>query len=41
MGDQWMNESLVTYIERYLFDKIDNEIVMYQYQYMKSRFIKF
>ena len=37
MGDQWMNGCLVTYIDRDLFDKIDNEVIMYRFQNMKSR----
>ncbi|XP_008449194.1 uncharacterized protein LOC103491145 [Cucumis melo] len=37
MKDQWMNDCLVAYIERDLFDKIDNEAIMYRFQNMKSR----
>ena len=37
MGDQWMNDCVVTYIERDLFDKIDYEVIMYRFQNMKSR----
>ncbi|KAL4011910.1 hypothetical protein IC575_028975 [Cucumis melo] len=37
MEDQWMNDCLIAYIERDLFDKIDNEAIMYQFQNMKSR----
>ncbi|XP_050941577.1 uncharacterized protein LOC107992013 [Cucumis melo] len=37
MEDQWMNDCLVAYIERDLFDKIDNEVIMYRFQNMKSR----
>ncbi|KAL0533945.1 hypothetical protein IC582_028221 [Cucumis melo] len=37
MEDQWMNDCLVAYIERDLFDKIDNESIMYRFQNMKSR----
>ena len=37
IGDQWMHDCLVTYIERGdLFDKIDNEVIMYRFQNMKS-----
>ena len=32
-----MNDCLVTYIERDLFDKIDNEVIMYWFQNMESR----
>ncbi|KAJ7010653.1 zinc finger MYM-type protein 1-like [Populus alba x Populus x berolinensis] len=28
MGDKWMNDSLVVYIEKNIFDKIDNETIM-------------
>ena len=37
MGDQWMNDCLVTYIERDVFDSIDNEEIMQLFQNMKSR----
>ena len=28
MRDKWMNDSLVVYIEKDIFDKIDNEAIM-------------
>jgi hypothetical protein len=37
MGDKWMNDSLVIYIEKYIFNKIDNEIIMKQFQNIKTR----
>ena len=37
MGDQWMNDCLVTYIEKDVFDSIDNELIMQRFQNMKSR----
>ena len=37
MGDQWMNDCLVTYIENDVFDSIDNELIMQRFQNMKSR----
>jgi hypothetical protein len=37
MGDQWMNDFLVTYIESDVFDSIDNEAIMQRYQTMKTR----
>ncbi|KAK2644138.1 hypothetical protein Ddye_019333, partial [Dipteronia dyeriana] len=37
MGDQWMNENLVVYIEKDISDGIDNEIVMQHFQKMKPR----
>jgi len=32
-----MNDSLVVYIEKDIFDKIDNEVVMKRFQNMKTR----
>jgi hypothetical protein len=37
MRDKWMNDSLVIYIEKYIFNKIDNEIIMKQFQNIKTR----
>ena len=37
MGDQWMNDCLVTYIERDVFDTVDNDAIMQRFQNMKSR----
>jgi len=37
MGDKWMNDSLVVYIEKDIFDKIDNEAIMKRFQNMKTR----
>ena len=37
MGDQWMNDYLVVYIERDIVYSIDNEIIMQQFQNMKTR----
>ncbi|KAJ7003329.1 hypothetical protein NC653_008536 [Populus alba x Populus x berolinensis] len=37
MGDKWMNDSLVVYIKKDIFDKIDNEAIMKQFQNMKTR----
>ncbi|ESR44381.1 hypothetical protein CICLE_v10013598mg [Citrus x clementina] len=37
MGEEWMNDSLVVYIEKDLFNNIDNEVVMQRYQCMKTR----
>jgi hypothetical protein len=37
MGDQWINDCLVTYIESDVFDSIDNEDIMQRYQTMKTR----
>ena len=37
MGDQWMNDCLVTYIESDVFDAVDNEAIMQRFQNMKTR----
>ena len=37
MGDQWMNDHLLVYIEKYIFDTIDNETIMQHFQNMKTR----
>jgi len=37
MRDKWMNDSLVVYIEKDIFDKIDNEVFMKRFQNMKIR----
>ncbi|KAL7258692.1 hypothetical protein ACSBR1_004744 [Camellia fascicularis] len=36
MGDKWMNNSLVVYIERDIFDDIDNDTIMERFQKMKT-----
>jgi hypothetical protein len=37
MGDQWMNDCLITYIEKDIFKTISNEEIMQQFQGMKTR----
>jgi hypothetical protein len=37
MRDKWMNSSLVVYIEKYIFDQIDNEVIIKWFQNMKTR----
>ncbi|GMP52731.1 hypothetical protein CsSME_00018437 [Camellia sinensis var. sinensis] len=37
MGDKWMNDSLVDYIERNIFDSVDNDTIMKNFQKMKTR----
>ncbi|CAL2240199.1 unnamed protein product [Prunus armeniaca] len=37
MGDQWLNDSLIVYIERDVFACIDNETIMQRFQNMKTR----
>jgi hypothetical protein len=35
--DKWMNDNSVVYIEKYIFDTINNEIIMKRFQKMKTR----
>jgi hypothetical protein len=37
MRDKWMNSSLVVYIEKDIFDQIDNEVIIKWFQNMKTR----
>ena len=37
LRDTFLNDCLVTYIEREIFDSIDNEKIIQGYQNMKSR----
>ena len=37
MGDQWMNDCLVVYIEKDIACSIDNETIMQRFQNMKTR----
>ena len=32
MSDQWLNDSLVVYIEKDVFDSIDNEVIIQYFQ---------
>lgn len=36
MGDEWMNDSLVVYIEKEIFTKIDNDVILHRFQNMAS-----
>jgi len=36
MGDQWMNDCLVTYIENDIFKTISNEKIMQRFQCIKT-----
>jgi hypothetical protein len=36
MEDKWMNDSLVVYIKKDIFDNIDNEIIMKWFQNIKT-----
>ena len=37
IGDQWMNDCLITYIEKYIFKTIKCEEIMQWFQNMKNR----
>ena len=37
IGDQWMNDCLVTYIEKYIFKTIKCKEIMQRFQNMKNR----
>ena len=37
MGDQLMNDNLIVYVEKDIFDSIDNEVIMQHFQSMKPR----
>ena len=37
MGDQWMNDCLIVYIEKDVVCNIDNETIIQRFQNMKTR----
>ena len=37
IGDQWINDCLVTYIEKGIFKTIKSEEIMHRFQNMKNR----
>ncbi|KAJ9546655.1 hypothetical protein OSB04_019198 [Centaurea solstitialis] len=37
MGDQWMNDNLVAYIEKDVFADVENEDIIDMFQKMKTR----
>ncbi|XP_022871553.1 uncharacterized protein LOC111390706 [Olea europaea var. sylvestris] len=37
IGDQWLNDSLIAYIEKDVFDNIENDVIMEHYQNMRTR----
>ncbi|XP_027118564.2 uncharacterized protein [Coffea arabica] len=37
MGDEWMNDCLVVYIEKDIFATIENEQILQRFQWMKTR----
>ncbi|KAH7668896.1 Ribonuclease H-like protein, partial [Dioscorea alata] len=40
MGDEWMNDSLVVYIEREVFATIGNEAILQRFQKMQTRWMQ-
>ena len=36
MEDEWMNDCLLVYIEKEIFNRIDNETIMQRFQNMKN-----
>ncbi|XP_026378535.1 uncharacterized protein LOC113272972 [Papaver somniferum] len=37
MADEWMNDNLLCYIEKDIFDDIDNKVIIRRFHYMKNR----
>ncbi|XP_022870916.1 zinc finger MYM-type protein 1-like [Olea europaea var. sylvestris] len=37
IGDQWLNDSLIAYIEKDVFYKIENDVIIERYQSMRTR----
>ncbi|CAN6318378.1 unnamed protein product, partial [Urochloa humidicola] len=37
MGDEWLNDLMICYIEKQIFRKIDNEKIKKRFQEMKKR----
>jgi hypothetical protein len=37
MGDDWLNDCLVIYVERDVLDNVDDELIIQRFQNMKSR----
>ena len=40
MGDQWMSDQLLVYVEKDIFDSIDNDTIVQHFQNMKTRRIQ-
>lgn len=40
MGDEWLNDSIVVYIEKAIFRDIDDKVILQRYQNMKNRRIQ-
>ena len=37
MRDQWLNDNLVVYVEKDIFNSIDNELIIQWFQKMKQK----
>ena len=37
MRDEWMNNNFIVYIEKYVFNNVDNKSISQCFQNMKSR----
>lgn len=37
MGDRFMNDNLIVYVEKEISDSIENEVIMKHFQLMKTR----
>ena len=37
IGDQWLNDSLIVFIENDVFCSLDNEVILQCFQHMKPR----
>ncbi|RYR62905.1 hypothetical protein Ahy_A04g020658 [Arachis hypogaea] len=37
IGNKWLNNCLVTYIEREIFNQVDNETIIQHFQNMKNK----
>ena len=36
IGDEWMNDNLIVYVEKDIFNSVDNESIAQRFQNMKS-----
>ena len=36
MRDEWMNNNLIVYVEKYIFNNVDNKSIAQRFQNMKS-----
>ena len=37
MGDEWINNNLIVYVKKDIFNSVDNESIAQRFQNMKSR----